>query len=499
MNLLRNKPQSAIRNSQSVLLPVCFAGMDACWIFSVAWLFSQVVLSGVADFPVPPVFILAALELGGWALMTYLLDRTALPIGLIRSLMAGVGLALSAALAFSLTPYDPATFSIIWAFVQFFTGFIALALWMVGGYRATERVTYDDIYATFRLGLVAMSVAALLSTVLANRQINQLWSELGGVGLWFFVFGLGGLALGNREAVRLETGNVGMKSWGWLAVGSVAGILLLGSLGQGFGGKDVLATLQEGVITLLTAIALVLYGFFYLLLLPFTLFNIQLSPIGSSPLPTPTPTPANAPNPLGQLPNIHVAAGSFQIPAELQTAFMTLAALLVVAAVAYFMAQWLRRTGANRAQLEDEERVTFGSWRLLLAQLRAWLLRLLARFRKPVPPLATVEEDDLVALQGHPEFAGTLSVRQIYARLLKLAASAGYPRASYQTPIEYLRFLSTALPDLRSDLNDITGAYIEARYAPMPTSPLSVQAAGAAWRRTEPALVQENAKRKTGG
>jgi len=290
-----------------------------------------------------------------------------------------------------------------------------------------------------------------------------------------------------------------MKSWGWLAVGSVAGILLLGSIGQGFGGKDVLTTLQEGVITFITAVALVMYGIFYLLLLPFSLFNIQLGPVGSGHLPTPTPTPTNSTDPLSQLQKTHVAASPFQIPAELQTALMTLAVVLVVAAVVYFMAQWLRRTGANRAQVEDEERITFGSWRLLLAQLRAWLLKLLVRFRKSVPPPATAEEDDLAALQGNPEFAGTLSVRQIYARLLKLAASAGYPRAPYQTPNEYLRFLSTSLPDLRSDLNDITGAYIEARYAPAPTSPLSVQAASAAWRRAEPALVlvEENAKRKS--
>jgi Domain of unknown function (DUF4129) len=494
---MKSNPQSAIRNPQSALLPVCFAGMDACWIFAVAWLFSQVVLSDVTDFPVPPVFMLVALELGGWAVMTYLLDRTALPIGLIRSMMAGVGLVLSAAIAFALSPYNPATFSIIWVFVQFFAGFISLGLWMVGGYRATERANYEDIYSTFRLGLVAMSVAALLSTVLANKQINQLWTELGGVGLWFFVFGLGGLALGNREAVRLETGNVGMKSWGWMVVGSVAGILLFGSLGQGFGGKDVLTTLQDGVLTILAVIAFIFYGLFYLLLWPLSLLNIQLGPIGSSPLPTPTPAPTNAQNPLDQLQKTHIAVGSFQIPAELQSAFMTLAAGLVVAAVAYFMAQWLRRTGANRTQVEDEERVNFGSWRLLLAQLRAWLLRLLVRFRKPAPAVVTAEEDDLAALQGHLELAGTLSVRQIYAHLLKLAASAGYPRASYQTPIEYLRFLSTALPDLRSDLNDITGAYLEARYAPLPTSLLSVQTASAAWRRAEPALVEESAKRKT--
>src|SRR5262249_38686702 len=139
----------------------------------------------------------------------------------------------------------------------------------------------------------------------------------------------------------------------------------------------------------------------------------------------------------------------------------------------------------------------FGSWTLLLTQLRAWLQSLLARFRKAAPASARAEEDDLAALRARPELAGTLSVRQIYAHLLKLAGSAGYPRAPPQTPSEYQRFPPPALPALRSELRDITAAYLEARYAPLPPSPLAVQAATAAWRRAELVLVGEIENRKS--
>jgi hypothetical protein len=290
--------------------------------------------------------------------------------------------------------------------------------------------------------------------------------------------------------VRRETGNAGMKSWGWLAAASVAGILLLGSIGQAFGGKDVLSTLGDILVGILALIAVVLYAIIYIILWPFTLFNVQLGPIGSIPLPTPTPRPSATQNPTEQFQKHPVSTVPFQIPPELQTAFMTLAALLVAGAVVYLMVQWLRRTGANRPQVESEERTNFGSWGLLVAQVRAWLLSLLARFRKPAPVAAGAKEDDLAALLAYPELAGTLSVRQIYARLLKMAGSAGYPRAAYQTPLEYERFLSTALPSLRSELSDITTAYVQARYGPLPPSALAVQAATAAWRRAEPVLVE---------
>jgi Domain of unknown function (DUF4129) len=104
------------------------------------------------------------------------------------------------------------------------------------------------------------------------------------------------------------------------------------------------------------------------------------------------------------------------------------------------------------------------------------------------------QEDDLAALQGRPEWSGTLSVRQIYARLQRLAATIGYPRAPQQTPIEYLRVLSAAMPNLTNDFTDITAAYLQARYGAVPAPGPAVLAATNAWKRAEPVL--ESAKNK---
>jgi hypothetical protein len=391
--------------------------------------------------------------------------------------------------ALALAPFDAATYSIVWIVVLLYAGLIGLGLWFLGGNRATERITFEDIYVDFRLGLIAISVSVLLSTMVASQRINELWSELGGVGIWFFVFGLVGLALGNRESVRRETGNAGMKAWGWMVSASVGVILLVGLLGQAFGGKDIFSTLQGFLLDVLKVLGLIVYGIIYVLLWPLSLLGLDITPMDRVVTPTPTPSPDFAGKALEEARKNYLQIGPLKMPVELQTLFMTIAALLVLAAVLYALSRWLRRTRPDRAQIEEEERTGFGSWSLLVAQMRRWLNRLFARFRKS-PGAGVVELDELAEMRGDPGMAGTLSVRQIYARLLRLAGSMGYPRASYQTPVEYQRFLAAALPDIRGDLDDITAAYLEARYGPIPASPAAVQSATSAWRRAEAVLEE---------
>jgi hypothetical protein len=468
--------------------------MDACWIYVTAWLFSKVALRGVSDFPVPSPPILILLELGGWGLMVYLLDRTALPIGVVRMVMGAVGLVVCGAVALAYSPFDAATYSIVWIVVLLYAGLVGLGLWFLGGNRATERITFEDIYVDFRLGLIAISGSVLFSTMVASERINELWSELGSVGIWFFVFGLVGLALGNRESVRRETGNAGMKSWGWMVSASVGVILLVGLLGQAFGGKDIFSTLQGLLLDALKVLGLIVYGIIYVLLWPLTLLGLDIQPMERVVTPTPTPSPDFAGKALEEARKNYLQIGPLKMPIELQTLFMTIAALLVLAAVLYALSRWLRRTRPDREHTEEEERAGFGSWSLLMAQLRRWLNRLLARFRKS-PAGGVPERDELAEMRGDPGMAGTLSVRQIYARLLRLAGTVGYPRASYQTPVEYMRFLSSALPNIRSELGDITAAYMDARYGPMPASPEVVQSATLAWRRAETVLEEVRSQR----
>jgi hypothetical protein len=144
----------------------------------------------------------------------------------------------------------------------------------------------------------------------------------------------------------------------------------------------------------------------------------------------------------------------------------------------------------DRAKDLPEERESFGSWALLKRQAIQWWRALLARlFPKRQTEQATATPDDLWALRGNPELSGTLSVRQIYARMQATAARLGYPRAPQQTPLEYLDVLSRAMPHLRADFAAITSAYIEARYSPLPATAPTVAAATSAWKHAEPQMT----------
>jgi len=57
-----------------------------------------------------------------------------------------------------------------------------------------------------------------------------------------------------------------------------------------------------------------------------------------------------------------------------------------------------------------------------------------------------------------------LTIRQIYARLARLAADIGSPRREAQTPYEYLDDLRRAFPDSPGEVQLITEAYVAAHY-----------------------------------
>ncbi|HET9493885.1 MAG TPA: DUF4129 domain-containing protein [Chloroflexia bacterium] len=489
----------SIRTIQSQFaLPICLVGMDACWVYTVAWLFSSIVLSPVTAFPVPGALLLGLLEFAGWLLASYLIDNTNTSQTGIRAIMAASGFVVSLAIGLVLTPFT-GTYSLVSLLVWLYIIIISVSVWMLGGYRASERAGFADVYATFRFGLVAIAAAALLSTLLAFGRVNDLWGELGGVALWFFAFSLVGLALGNRDAIRRESGDGGVRSWGWLLVVTVGLILLLGTVGQAFGSGGVIAALQQAITAVVGVVAFVLYGIAYLMIWPLTLFNIDLGPMGPPSGQQSPPSSGSAEEALRRRqPELFEDIGPANIPIELQSLFMGLASALVVATLLYFLVLWLRRTRREIPHPDGEDRESFGSFDLLVAQIKEFFARLLARFRPQETALAGAGEDDMTELWSKPEFSGTLTVRQMYARLLLLAGRAGYPRRPQQTPTEYMRVLTSALPSLQGELADITSAYIEARYGSKPASSGAVQAAATAWRRAEPVLVSEVSRQQHG-
>src|SRR5437870_6221564 len=93
--------------------------------------------------------------------------------------------------------------------------------------------------------------AAFLSVLFAGPELKSIWAVLGGVVLWFFGWSLAALALGNREAVRRESGAVEARSWALLLVISLGIILLAASVSGTFGAYNLLILLQKTIGTLL--------------------------------------------------------------------------------------------------------------------------------------------------------------------------------------------------------------------------------------------------------
>jgi uncharacterized membrane protein len=480
--------QALTTRVNSAALPVCIAAMDSFWIYIATYLISSTVLIQTAYLPVPSPFLLATLELLGFWLASRLLDGTELPLPAIQAITGAVGVVASFGLAVVIN-FPPNGLSLDWLGASIYSIAVGLVVWFLGTHRASDHPTFTDAYTAFRTGLLVIGGLALLTALLAGPNAEFIWSALGSDVLWFFCWSLLALALGNRELVRQESGRTGMNSWGLVLAVSVGGVLLIGFLGGAFGGHNLIVAVENVVKAMLLVIGGLLYaiafGIAWLLSffgIDFGIFKTIFQPSGSD-----ATNNSGSANPV--IPGfLQPFNGILTGPPEVRTFFISLAAAIVVLVVILVGSTAIRRARRNKLADSVEDRESLGGLALLMQQLRKLIDRLLGRFRSPIAPTAAQTEDDLAALRGNAEWSGTLSVRQIYARLQALAARTGYPRAPQQTPVEYLTVLTSAMPDLRSDFTDITSAYIEARYGRMPASAPAVMMATNAWKRAEPAL-----------
>jgi hypothetical protein len=76
-----------------------------------------------------------------------------------------------------------------------------------------------------------------------------------------------------------------------------------------------------------------------------------------------------------------------------------------------------------------------------------------------------------------------ITIRRIYANLVRLATRAGYPRPRSQTPFEYLETLHEVFPGREADVALITGAYVNAHYGQVPDSREEVVQIRECWER----------------
>ena len=473
-------------NNINALLLALVVAMDACWIYVAASAGHMALFRPLPEIRgVPEPLILAGIEGMALLLSALLTQWERLPLGVARGLL-GVG-GLGTVGGFLLYSYPPSQGRplIEWLIIVSYVTTILLIVWGLGSARFSDRVTFTDVYNVFRNGLVIMGVGVLLGSLLGPRGARML-EEMGAVPVWFFLWSLAALGVANRELVREESGGASGGGGIWnltigvsmglvMAVGALTGALTVDSIVQATRGVFVVFVLA--VIFPFFIAATVIFSIIAAIFPDVNLTGLLGPAEGVSPSPPVQGTQLveTQRTPLRELPFDVVGVATWVLVA------------LAIVAVLLLASRGLRRARGKRAQRPGQDRESLGSWPLLGRQMRDWLNSLWARARRQEAVSEPV--DGLAGLRGRPEWSGTLSVREMYALLQKRAAAIGHPRATHQTPSEYLRTLQTALPDLAPHLVPITSAYIQARYGPLPASGSAVQAATRAWERAEPLLL----------
>ena len=343
---------------------------------------------------------------------------------------------------------------------------VGLVAWWRGLGLSGRPATLGLVVARFQAGLVAFVVVLVLAT-----QVPRVDVSLPVFG--YFAGGLLAMAIARVEGIAGGRGQPADRFWLGVLALAVGLVLVLGS-------AIVVAlvssgSLVAGVFAVLSPILEMLGALFLLLLTPFGylaewLVNL-LRPLtaGVRPLLPVLPTPG---------PELEQGQGQVvQLPMPLQGLFHAAALVAFLALAVWLISSALSRRRDYMAGDLDEIRESVGGlgslWNDARAAAASLWARLTARARQRtiLPGLSLGQE------------VASLSIRQIYARLLLLAARLGAPRRPEQTPYEYLGDLGRLFPTARDDLTVVTEKYVRARYSPEAPTSEDVRSVREAWNR----------------
>jgi hypothetical protein len=196
-----------------------------------------------------------------------------------------------------------------------------------------------------------------------------------------------------------------------------------------------------------------------------------------------TPTPAS---PAAPPPHLVVAAHAAAGPSILDLLKSVLFWVVLLAIVAYALSVLWQRRPAWLSHLSLAPIVAL-PWRLLqgLAGLLWRVGRGVSRAVAAVvprlfrsPPVLAVQPPRFVNLS---RLGPRDLVEYFYLSVCERAARLGYPRPPGITPVEYERYLETRLPLVDPEIKALTGAFLEARYGPRPTTKETVRSVRSGW------------------
>jgi hypothetical protein len=237
-----------------------------------------------------------------------------------------------------------------------------------------------------------------------------------------------------------------------------------------------------GVLGMIYAVLSFLVSFlFFLLTLPFALLlpnvdNPTPPPLEIAPLPAPDPAVASTSAPWLEI----LASAIFWV--------------VVLAILGYALVRFLRDRVGGPEDGEPADGTLWARFRAWLRDLWQWLwawrqgLRQASALRRAARGVEAPLAGRISRLFSPGRLPPREMVRFFYLSAARRAARAGQPRRSGQTPYEYQDSLDERFPELEPDLEGLTGAYIQARYAPHPVEQEDVAAVKPLWERVKAAL-----------
>ncbi|MCI0575362.1 MAG: DUF4129 domain-containing protein [Chloroflexi bacterium] len=257
-----------------------------------------------------------------------------------------------------------------------------------------------------------------------------------------------------------------------LAVAFIAAFLPIGS-------TFAIARLIE-----LLALVIVLFAGLLLTLISFLFYSL-LSLLGR-PRPAPSPPP---PDLEGLFPLVEPATPASQAASLILGSFFWLVIVVVtVLALLFFLRGWGVEVTAGRLRL---------GWRQLLAWLEEWWLAFSGRVeslgaavraRWPARERPDGEGASPWRFLRLKALSPREQVRYFYLAAVRRAGQQGVARKLSETPLEYAANLQQEWPEAETEVAELTGAFLKARYSTRPVGREEVSPARRAWQRIKTAM-----------
>ncbi len=356
--------------------------------------------------------------------------------------------------------------------ITWITVMILIFVWARAIHLANRSLLSGSIGFSFRVGVVILIALAFFVRVLTDLDAT-------GFVIPYFFFALLAVALARIEEVSHLPNSTRISFSGYWIGSTVVAVAVLVVLGTGvafffYGGG--LRQVLEWLYPLWFVLQIIVVGLGMLLLMLLDwlsgLFSLDLSALGQglreaferlrlllvSPPPLPPGAEEQAEPVIFGILKVVVTVG---IP------------LAIISLVLLFAWRRLRHPGREEEGKEDRES-------LLSADAVAQNLR--AVFQEGLDRLG--ELAGLMSRLGPgSRFLAAVSIRRIYANLVRLATEAGYPRAKAQTPYEYLPILHKVWPGSKDDVAVITEAYVNSHYGQVPDTREELQRIRDCWDR----------------